>query len=183
MALNQTIFSPLTNIEGSLSSFTSPLGNVLQIVSSSLPLYQTTGWQYKIFTSTFSTTSNVAQSVIGLQLTLANSKKYIINGYLLGSTSVTANGLRVGVATANVETYYAIEVPQSATAVAYGFNQNANANALASTALNDYSLIQIRAIAITAPSGVPTFTPTISSENATVQTVTLGPSVLYYREY
>ena len=51
MALNQSIFSPLTNIEGSLSSFTSPSGSVLQIVSSSLPSYQATEWQYKILTT------------------------------------------------------------------------------------------------------------------------------------
>jgi len=183
MALNQTIVSPLTNITGSLSSFTSPLKSVLQIASSSLPSYQATGWQYKILTTPFGTTSNVQQSIGGLQLTLVNSKKYIINGYLLGSTSVTANGLRVGVSTANVETYYAIEVPSTTTAITYGFNANANATALASTELNDYSLVLIKAIAITAASGVPTFTPTISSENATVQTVQLGPSVIYYREY
>jgi hypothetical protein len=183
MALNQTIVSPLTNIKGSISSFTSPSGSVLQIVSSSLPAYQATGWQYKILPFPIQTVSNIPQNATDLRLTLANSKKYIINGYLLGSSTLAANGLRIGVATANVETYYAIEVPSTATLIAYGFNAPVNAASAVSTGLNDYQLILIRAIAITAASGVPTFTPTFYSENANTQAVNLGPSVLYYREY
>ena len=183
MALNQTIVSPLTNITGSLSSFTSPLGNALQIISSSLPSYQATGWQYKILTTPFFTTSNAQQVVPDLQLTLVNSKKYIINAYLLASSTLAANGIRFNVSTANAETYYAIEVPNTATLIAYGFNAPVNAASAASTGLNDYQLVQIRAIVITAASGVPTFAPAIYSENATTQTVAMGPSVIYYREY
>jgi len=182
MALNQTIFSPLTNIEGSLSSFTSPLGSVLQIASSSLPSYQATGWQYKILTDPTTTISTTQVNVTNLQLTLANSKKYLINGYLLGSTGNSAFGLRVGIATANTETYYSIETPNSAVGITYGFNVTSNAGSLPSTNLTDYCLIQLRAIAITAASGIATFTPTISSESAAV-TVALGPSIIYYREY
>jgi hypothetical protein len=182
MALNQSIFSPLTNIEGSLSSFTSPLRNTLQIISSSLPAYKATGWQYKILTTPFTTTSNIVQSVGGLQLTLVNSKKYIINGYLLGSSSTALNGLRVGVATANAEAFYAVESSNTTTAVQYGFNTAVNSTSAASTNINDYQLVQIRAIVITAASGIPTFTPTFGSEiNGT--TVAMGPSVIYYREY
>ena len=183
MALNQTIVSPLTNIEGSLSSFTSPSGSVLQIISSSLPAYQATGWQYKILPFPIQTVSNILQNATDLRLTLANSKKYIINGYLLGSSTLATNGLRIGVATANVETYYAIEVPNTPTAIIYGFNQSVNTLSVASTGLNDYQLVLIRAIAITAASGVPTFTLTFASENASSQAVNLGPSVIYYREY
>ena len=182
MALNQSIFSPLTNIEGSLSSFTSPSGSALQIISSSLPSYQATGWQYKVLTTPFTTTSNTQQVVPGLQLTLTNSKKYIINGYLLASTNVAANGIRINVSTANVETYYSNESPNSATGIQYGFNASINAASAASTNITDYQLVQIRAIAITQASGVPTFAPTIHSENLN-QTASMGPSVLYYREY
>jgi hypothetical protein len=182
MALNQTIFSPLTNIEGSLSSFTSPLGSVLQIVSSSLPAYQATGWQYKILAVPFGTSSNIAQSVGGLQLTLVNSKKYIINAYLLASSNLAANGIRFNVLTTNAETYYAIEVPNTATLIAYGFNAPVNTASAVSTNTNDYQLVLIRAITITAASGVPTFTPTIYSEN-NGQSVIMGSSVIYYREY
>jgi hypothetical protein len=182
MALNQSIFSPLTNIEGSLSSFTSPSGSVLQIVSSSLPSYQATGWQYKILTTPFTTTSNVQQVVPGLQLTLVNSRKYIINAYLLASTNVAANGIRFNVTTANAETYYAIENANTITGIQYGFNAPVNSAAAASTGLNDYQYVQIRAIVITAASGVPTFSPNIYSENLN-QTAQMGPSIIYYREY
>jgi hypothetical protein len=181
MALNQTIFSPLTNIEGSLSSFTSPSGSALQIVSSSLPSYQATGWQYKILTTLFGTTSTTQVNVTDLQLTLANSKKYIINGFLFGSSVDVTFGLRVNIATANTEAYYAIENPSTATSIVYGFNALANTGNSPSSALTNYCLIQLRAIAITAASGVATFTPTISSEGGNGGGI--GPSVIYYREY
>jgi hypothetical protein len=182
MALNQTIFSPLTNIQGSISSFTSPLGGVLQIISSSLPAYQSTGWQYKILTNPFTTTSNAQQNITGLQLTLANNKKYIINGYLFGSTSNTTTGVRVGVSTTNTETFYAIENATTSTAIVYGFNTTSLPTSSPSTNLTDYYLVQLKAIAITAASGVTTFIPTIGSE-INGSTVAMGPSVIYYREY
>ena len=182
MALNQTIVSPLTNITGSLSSFTSPLGNTLQIISSSLPTYQATRWQYKILTTPFTTTSNVQQVVPGLQLTLVNSKKYIINGYLLASSNQTLNGIRINVSTANTTVYYATENANTATGIQYGFNAAVNSASAASTNINDYQFVLIRAIAITLASGVPTFTPTIHSENNGLD-VRMGPSVIYYREY
>jgi len=79
MALNQTIVSPLTSITGSISSFNSRLGNALQIISSSLPTYQATGWQYKILTDPFTTTSTGQVDATGLQLKLNNNKKNILN--------------------------------------------------------------------------------------------------------
>jgi len=161
MALNQTIVSPLTNITGSLSSFTSPLGNAIQIISSSLPIYQSTGWQYKILTNPSITTSTTQVDVNALQLTLANSKKYIINGYLFGSSNRIAVGLRVGITTTNTETYYVTEIPVSATNIVYGFNITNLAGGLPSTSITDYCLVQIKAIAITAASGIATFTPNI----------------------
>ena len=181
MALNQNIFSPLTNIQGSISSFTHPLGNTLQIISSSLPAYQSTGWQYKISTTTFTTTSTSSQNINDLQLTLANSKKYTINGYILGSSANV--GYRLGVATGSAEAYYAIEVPTSTSGIAYGFNSTPlNANGWPSANLTNYYYVQIRAIVITAAAGVATFTPTLASAIA-LNTVAAGPSVIYYREY
>jgi hypothetical protein len=182
MALNQTIFSPLTNITGSLYSFTSPLGSVLQIVSSSLPTYQSTRWQYKILTTPFTSTSATVQNVTGLQLTLANSKKYIINGYLLASSASITVGFGFNVSTTNAEAYYSIENPNSATGMVYGFNSQITSLSTPSTNINDYCLIIMRAIVITAASGVPIFVPTFRSEgNGSL--VAVGPSVLYYREY
>jgi hypothetical protein len=181
MALNQTIVSPLTNITGSLSSFNSRLGNILQIDSSSLPTYQATGWQYKILTDPFTTTSTGQVDVTNLQLTLTNSKKYIVNGYLFASSNRTAVGIRIGITIANTETYYVIETPVTITGIGYAFNVTNVAGSTPSTTITDYSLIEIRAIAIAAASGIATFTPNISSENG--ENVRIGLGVLYYREY
>ena len=181
MALNQTIVSPLTNIEGSISSFTSPLGSALQIISSSLPSYQATGWQHKILTNLLSTNNTSQVNITGLQLTLDNNKKYIINGYLFASSVGISTGIRIAIATANTETYYVIETPSSATAVAYVFNVASSIGSTPSTTLTDYSLIEIKAIAITAASGIATFTPSVASE--TGAEIRIGPSVIYYREY
>ena len=183
MALNQTIVSPLTNITGSLSSFTSPSGNALQILSSSLPAYQATGWQYKILTTPFTTTLASLQSVTDLQLTLANSKKYIINAYLLASSNQSNNGIGFSISTANAEAYYYIENPSSTTGISYSFNTTTVGTGTPSTNINDYCLVLIRAIVITTASGIPTFTPTLRSENATLPVAIGPPSILYYREY
>ena len=189
MPLNQTIFSPLTNYTGSISAFTYPgggtVGNALQIISSSLPAYQATGWQYKISATPFVTTNTAQQNVIGLQLALANNRRYIINGYLFGSTIRAANGFRVGVATVNTEAHYAIEVPTTATSITYGFNVTANAGSGQGSSLTNYYLVQLKALAITTAAANPTFTPTISSEGAAggATDVAIGPSVIYYREY
>jgi hypothetical protein len=183
MALNQTIISPLTNIEGSISSFTSSSRNTIQIDPSFLPSYEKTGWQYKILTNPVTTTSTAQVNVTGLRLTLANSKKYIINGYLLGSTVSAGFGLRLGIeSVANTEVYYTIETPTGTTAILLVNKITAVAGSLPGAGLTNYCLIQVRAIVITPASGVSTFTPTFSSENA-ANTVALGPSVIYYREY
>ena len=188
MALNQTIFSPLTNFSGSITAFTYPgganVGNALQIISSSLPAYQATGWQYKTSIVPFKTTNTAQQNVTDLQLNLVSGRKYIINGYLFGSTIRAANGFRVGVALSNVESHYAIEVPTTTTAITYGFSITANAGSGPGSSLTNYYLVQLKAIAIA--TGTPaTFTPTISSEGAGggATDVAIGPSVIYYREY
>jgi hypothetical protein len=183
MALNQTIVSPLTNITGSLSSFTSPSGNALKILSSYLPAYQATEWRYKILTTPFTTTLASLQSVTGLQLTLANSKKYIINGYLLASSIQSTNGIGFSISTTNAQAYYYIENPASTTGMSYTFNGTTVGTGTPSTNINDYTLILIRAIVITTASGIPTFTPTLRSENNTLLVAIGPPSILYYTEY
>lgn len=189
MALNQTIFSPLTNYSGSVTAFTYPgadnIGSALQIISSSLPAYQSTGWEYKMSIIPFVTTQTTQQNVTSLQLNLRSSRKYIINGYLFGSTIRSANGFRVGVATTNAEVHYAIEVPTTTTSITYGFSVTANAGSGPGSSLTNYYLVQLKGIVITTAAANPTFTPTISSEGAGggATDVAMGPSVIYYREY
>jgi len=87
----------------------------------------------------------------------------------------------MGITTNNTETYYVIETPTGATLMGYAFNVISAAGATPSTTITDYSLIEIKAIAIAASSGIATFTPNISSENG--ENVRIGLGVLYYREY
>ena len=186
MALNQSIFSPLTAYSGSISSYTSDNYNALQIISSSLPVYQNTGWEYKIMTVPSSSTGTVQVPVSDLTLTLQNSRKYIVEAYLAGSTAASANGLRVGIsASLSAETHYVIENPTSTTAIGYSFSNTNSAGSGPGNNVNDYYLVYIKALIITRGTGVPTWTPTISSENAGggVTEVRLGPSVIYYRQY
>ena len=183
MPLNQTIFSPLTNYSGSISAFTSNNSTTLQIISSSLPVYQNTSWEYKIMTRPFTTTLTTQQSVSDLTLTLLNNRKYIVEAYLAGSTAATATGLRVGInASAAAETHYVIENPTSTTAIGYSFSTTNLAGSGPGNNINNYHLIYVRALVITRGTGLPTWTPTISSENDGTA-VALGPSIIYYRQY
>lgn len=184
MPLNQNIFSPLTNYSGSISAFTSNEAVAIQIISSSLPIYQATNWEYKIMTVPSSSASTTQTAVPDLTLTLINNRKYIVEAYLAGSTSATANGLRVGIsASAAAETHYVIENPTSTTAIGYSFSNTNLAASGPGNNINNYHLVYIRALVITRGTGLPTWTPTISSEGAGGGTVALGPSIIYYREY
>lgn len=186
MALNQTIFSPLTNYQGTITSYTYPYGNTLQILSSSLPAYQATGWQQKILYFPFFVNVTTQTIVSDIQLDLATNTKYIVNGYLLGSSAAAANGLRVGITgSLNLRTHYSIEVPSTTTAITYGNNAIANAGSMGASNVNNYYLVQLKAILITSSSGAQFFAPTISSENAGGGStdVYLGPSIMYYRAF
>jgi hypothetical protein len=183
MALNQTIFSPLTNYSGSISAFTSDDYTTLEIISSSLPAYQRTGWEYKIMTTPSSSNDTAQTAVDDLRLNLLNSRKYIVEGYLSGATSATANGLRVGIVTTAAETHYVIENPTSTTAIGYSFSVTNAAGSGPGNSIQNYFLIYIKGIIITAGAGSPTWAPTISSEGAGGGSVALGPSIIYYRQY
>ena len=185
MPLNQNIFSPLTNYSGSISAYTSDNTTVLQVISSSLPTYQNTGWQYKIMTTPITTTLTTQVDIADLSLTLQNSKKYIVEGYLAGSTIRSANGLRIGITSSNTENYWAIESPTSTTAVGYAFNIFNLAGSGPGNSLTEYYFVHIKCIVISRPTGAATWTPTFSSEGSAggATDVAVGPSIIYYREY
>jgi len=186
MPLNQTIFSPLTNYSGSISAFTADDSSLLQIISSSLPVYQSSSWDYIIMTNPITTTSTTQVDVSDLRLTLENSKKYVVEGYLSAATIRSANGVRIGInPSAAVETYYAIEVPTSATAIGYAYNTTNLAGSGVGNSLTDYYLVYIKALIITKTTGAATWVPTYLSEGAAggATDVAIGPSVIYYREY
>lgn len=187
MALGQIIENPLTLYSGSIISNTIPAGatqgNVLYLPTGSLPAFQTSPWQFRIKTNPFSTTSTAQVTIGDLTLTLANSTKYIIQGYLGCSQSNTANSFRVGVAVANlVDNYYSIEVPSGLTSVVTGNNQTSSPATSPASNTNNYYFVKITALVITAAAGTPTFAPTISTSNA-ASTAAIGYGVMYYRAY
>jgi hypothetical protein len=187
MALNQTIISPLTLISGSISAYTLPSGsiqgNAQRITSSALPVFDAPVWQSKILNTPFTTTSGTAVTVTDSTITLANSTKYVFNGYVTGASAANTIGFRIGILLANATTnVYAIEMPPSTNAIAFGIQQTpATGNAPTSNATNYYVGI-IKAIVFTAAAGTPTFSLTLNAETAGT-TVAVGPSVIHYRSY
>jgi len=187
MALNQTIISPLTLISGSISAYTLPSGsiqgNAQRVTGSVLPVFNSSVWQSKILNFPFTTTSGTAVVVNDSTITLANSTKYIFNGYVTGASATNTIGFRIGIQLANATTnVYAIEIPSGTAATTFGIQQTpATANAPVSSATNYYVCV-IKAIIFTAAAGSPTFALTLNAETAGT-TVAVGPSVIYYRSY
>lgn len=187
MAIVQNIESPLTLYSGSIISNTIPAGttqgNFLLLPSASLPAFQTSPWNHLIRTNPFTTTSTTQQTITDLTITLANSTKYIIQGYLGCSQTTSANSFRVGVAVANLnDNYYSIEVPSSTTAVVIGNNQTSSPTTSPASSTTNYYFVKITALVITAAAGTPTFAPTISTSNI-ASTAALGFGIMYYRAF
>jgi hypothetical protein len=187
MALNQTIISPLTIISGSISAYTQPSGsiqgNAQRITSSALPVFNAPVWESKILNTPFTTTSGTAVTVPGSTIALANSRRYVFNGYVTGASATNTIGFRIGILLANATTnVYAIEIPSGATATTFGIQQTpATVNAPVSSATN-YFMCIIRAVVFTAAAGSPTFSLQLNAETAGT-TVAVGPSVIHYRSY
>lgn len=187
MAIGQTIESPLSLYSGSITSNIVPngtnQGNVLFLPTDSLPTFQTSPWQFVIKTNPFTTTNTAQVTISDLTLTLANSTKYIIHGYLGCALSSTTGGFRVGVAVANlIDNHYSIECPSSTTAVVIGNSQTSSPTTSPASSATNYYFVKITALVITAASGVPTFAPTISTSSNTF-TAAIGSGVMYYRAY
>ncbi len=188
MAVNLNIESPLTLYSGSITAHYIPggttLDQILHMPTGSIPAITDNGWQFLIKTDRFTTTGTAQAPINDLTITFANSKRYLVIGYLSGASSATAQGFRVGVNATNTTTnIYSIEVPTSATAIpTIGNNQTALAAAAPQSNAFNYYMVKLTAIVTTAPTGVPTYIPTISTETAG-NTAALGPSIIYYREY
>lgn len=186
MALNPTIISPLTLISGSISAFSLPgsvQGNAQQITGSVLPAFASPVWRSHIIANPFTTTSGTAIVASGSVITLANSTKYVFNGYVCGASATNTIGFRIGITLANATTnVYAIEIPSGTTATTLGIQATPTTlNAPVSNA-NNYYVSVIKAIVFTAAAGTPTFALNLSAETAGT-TVALGPSVIHYRSY
>jgi len=185
MGLNQNIAKALTLYTGSMVSHVIPngTGTTMVMLSSSLPPYNASPFGYRINQKPVFNLSTTQQAILDLQVTLANSTRYIVNAYILVGSFANTTGNQVGFSGTNLTTnIYNIETPISTTSTQLGVNQTASTlNSPSSTPSNVYCCI-IRAMVVTAPTGVPTIVPTFATENNLI-TVTVGPSFLYYFQY
>lgn len=185
MALNQIIQSPLVLYSGSIVAHTIPDNTdaTMVMLSSSLPPYSASIFNYRINQRVITNTTTTQISIPDLQVTLANSARYLVHAYITVSTSNNTSGNRIGFSATNTTTnIYTIETPDSTTSVVLGVNQTAAALNMPSSTVNNYYCAIIRAIVTTAPTGTPTIVPTFSTENAG-NTAAIGPSYLYYIRY
>lgn len=185
MGLNQTIAKALTLYTGSVVSHVVPDGTntTMVMLSSSLPPYNASFFNYGINQKAVTNTTITQTPILDLQVTLANSTRYLINAYILVGSNLNTNGVQVGFSATNVTTnIYNIETPISTTSTQLGVNQTvATLNSPSSAASNLYCCI-IRAMVVTAPTGVPVVGPTFASEIGG-QVAVVGPSYLYCFQY
>jgi hypothetical protein len=186
--VNQIIEAPLVMYTGSITAHTVPSGPVqgpnMIMLNTSLPTYGATPWQYKINPKVVTTVSTTQVVIQDLQLTLQNSIKYLIYGYILVGSTINTTGVRIGATAANFTTaIYDIEVPSSTTATVLGINATASPTTSPASDIANYYYVSIRAIVVAAATGTPTVAPTFSTSNA-ANSVSIGPgSILYYRYY
>lgn len=179
---NKVIDIPVTLSSGSISSHTEQGStNRLGLNSLFLPTFLN-GLERSIKTTITSTTATGATTLTDLEVTFANSKKYLLVYYLGCSSVSTGIGVRIGVTSANLTTAYTVEAPTSTTALAVAHNATpATANSPASD-VNNYYLYKIYALVTTNVSGTPTFAPTLATETVNNE-VRVNDSLLYYIEF
>jgi hypothetical protein len=188
MAINQTIETPLTLFSGSLSAHTvaggATQGQLMTIISSSLPKYNPPFWNYKIKTETTYVTASAAVNINELVVNLTSTTQYflIIGYYGIGCSSVTT-GVRVGYNAASIrDGNITVEVPDTKTSYVVNWDGTTGAatTTFPSNDVNNFYLA--RHIIIGKPTATSaTIRPTInvSAAGAGV-TASIGPSVVFW---
>jgi hypothetical protein len=193
MALNQTIQTPLTLFSGSLSAHTvgsgATQGQLMTIISSSLPTFQGAFWNYKIKTETTYTTSSTAVNISELTVNLTGSTTtgyHIIIGYYGLGCSSTTNSPRLGNSQASTSDGSIVtELPDTATSVTANWEGTTGPNTTTWPSNNVNNFYFARTIFIGKPnSSTGTLTPTLAL-NATGSGVTasMGPSIVFWKKF
>ena len=192
MAINQTILTPLTLFSGSMTAHTVPAGatqgQLIGLLTSSIPSYNPAFWSYKIKTDTTYTTSATAININELQVTLtgtATSGYHLILGFYGIGCSSTTTAPRLGNVEASTNDGDVVTIsPTSLTAVTANWNgSTTNHTTNPSSDVNNFYLH--RHIFIGKPnSSTATFTPTLAVSTAGAGiTASMGPSVIFYRRF
>lgn len=180
---NKALQAPLTLSSGSITAHTeSGTGNLLKIRNTMYPTLGANIWKRLVKTTVTSSTSTTAAALTDLQITLVNSRKYLVVCYLGVSSVQSTIGARISVSSANATVHYTIESPTSTTAVSITHSAANNTINSPASSVTNYYLYKVWALVITAATGTPTFAPALATETAANE-VRVNDSLLYYVEY
>lgn len=180
---NKVLQTPLTLSSGFITAHTEKeTGNLLKINNTVYPTLGANIWRRLTKTTVTSSTSATAAALTDLQITLVNSRKYLVVCYLGVSSVQSTIGARISVISANATVHYTIESPTSTTGVSITHSAANNTINSPASSVTNYYLYKIWALVITNAAGTPTFAPALATETANNE-VRVGDSLLYYVEY
>lgn len=189
MALNQSIQTPLTLFSGSLSSHIvaggSTQGQLMSIISSSIPAYQAAFWNYKIKTDATYLTSSVQTSITELTVNMNAAGYYLIIGYYgIGCSSVTT-GVRLGNVQGSLrDSSVVTEMPETITSTLNNYEGTTGPTTTTFPSNNINNFYLARHLFIGRPNAsTATFTPSIAVSTAAAGvTASMGPSVIFWKQ-
>jgi hypothetical protein len=189
MALNQNIQTPLTLYSGSLSAHTvasgATQGQLMTIISSSLPAYQSAFWNYKIKTETTYITASAQTTISELSVNLTGSGYFLIIGYYGIGGSSTTNPPRLGNSqTSLTDSSIITELPDTLTSVQHNYEGTTGPPITTWPSNNINNFYLAKHIFIGKPNATSaTFIPSIAvSSSAANITASMGPSVIFYKK-
>jgi len=189
MGLNQTIQTPLTLFSGSISAHTvaagSTQGQLMTIISSSIPAYQAAFWNYKIKTETTYVTASAQTAVSELIVNMTSAGYYLIIGYYGIGCSSTTTGVRLGnLQTSLNDSSVVTEVPDTLTSVLDNWEGTTGPTATTFPSNNVNNFYLAKHLFIGRPNtATATFTPSIAVSTAAAGvTASMGPSVIFWKK-
>lgn len=194
MAINRTIYTPLTLVSGSISVPSKQLttdGNLILIPSSALEphsqsLTSAGVWNHIVKTSPQYTTGSLSGAIRINDMTVNfdNNFNYLVIGNFGVSTSDAAAGARIGmVFSGTVYSASVYEVPSSKIAISYGNNTPAATTTSPSSDIDNYYMAKVVVMALV-NSANASVTPTLSLNAAAAnRTASIGPSIISYMKY
>jgi hypothetical protein len=191
MALNQEIQTPLTLFSGSLSAHTvaagANQGQLMTIISSSLPSFREPFWNYKIKTETTYITSATQTQMPELRIFLTDTTAYylIIAYYGIGGSSTT-NPPRLGNNATSLGDFDIVtELPDSLTNIVTNWEGTTGPPTTTWPSSNVNNFYFARHIGIAKPTSAisATFTPSLAvSASAIGVTASMGPSIVFWKK-
>lgn len=190
MGLNQDIRTPLTLFSGSLSAHTvaggANQGQLMTIISSSLPSFQAPFWNYKIKTETTYITSATQTQMPELRINLTDTTAYylIIGYYGIGASSTT-NPPRLGNVLNSVGDIDVVtELPDSLTNIVANWEGTTGPPTTTWPSSNINNFYLAKHIMIGKPTAnTATMVPSLAVSSSGVGiTASMGPSIVFWKK-